>query len=198
MVADNTIKYLSVTGPLLASTIAVTYDVGFFFGSDIGFFTFFSFTEHLVFALQAAPFAVSTAGAVLGWLFGSWLGYQQAQERAAKFVEADTDEKQRMLDQNQKTQGRLLKYRPYFILAMIGAAIGSLSNRSYTAALTSVLTALAVGYFPTVEQLIAKPSLRTTTGAAVVLSTLLIAFSFGYDRAQLLLTSTFSHRDNLH
>lgn len=50
---DNTLKFVTFAGPLLASSLAVTYDVGFFVGIGIGFFSFFSLSEHLVFALQS-------------------------------------------------------------------------------------------------------------------------------------------------
>jgi hypothetical protein len=39
--------------PLIGSVLALTYDVGYFYGIDINFFTFFSVTEHLVFAIEA-------------------------------------------------------------------------------------------------------------------------------------------------
>ena len=50
-------KLVSVGVPLLASSIAVFYDVGFFYALDASFFNFFSVSEHLVFSLQALPFA---------------------------------------------------------------------------------------------------------------------------------------------
>jgi hypothetical protein len=44
------VKVLTFVVPLFASSIAMIYDVGFFFGLDIGFFMFFTFSEHLVLA----------------------------------------------------------------------------------------------------------------------------------------------------
>jgi len=44
--------------PLLATALAVTYDVGYFTGFDINYFTFFSLNEHIVFALQVLPYAM--------------------------------------------------------------------------------------------------------------------------------------------
>jgi len=45
--------------PLLASAIALTYDVCYFSAFDVTYFTFFSLSEHIVFALQALPFCVA-------------------------------------------------------------------------------------------------------------------------------------------
>jgi hypothetical protein len=51
--------------PVLASAMAVTYDVGYFGALDISYFSFFSLSEHIVFAIQALPFAIIAAMAVL-------------------------------------------------------------------------------------------------------------------------------------
>jgi hypothetical protein len=50
-------KELLVIAPLLGSTLAVAFDVGYFYGIDVNFFTLFSITEHIVFALEALPSA---------------------------------------------------------------------------------------------------------------------------------------------
>jgi hypothetical protein len=44
--------------PLLGAGIALTYDVGYFWTIGISFFTLFSLSEHIVFALQAFPLAL--------------------------------------------------------------------------------------------------------------------------------------------
>jgi hypothetical protein len=44
--------------PLLGAGIALTYDVGYFWAIGISFFTLFSLSEHIVFALQAFPLAL--------------------------------------------------------------------------------------------------------------------------------------------
>jgi hypothetical protein len=54
-------KAVSVAAPLLASSIALFYDVGLFYALDAGFFTFFSISEHLLFALQSLPLALVPA-----------------------------------------------------------------------------------------------------------------------------------------
>lgn len=47
--------------PLVGTTIAVCFDVGYFWGVGIDYFTLFSLTEHIGFALEALPFALGIA-----------------------------------------------------------------------------------------------------------------------------------------
>ena len=51
-------KELVVAVPLVGTALAVCFDVGFFWGLDISYFTFFSIVEHALFALQAIPVAL--------------------------------------------------------------------------------------------------------------------------------------------
>ena len=44
--------------PLLGAAVALTYDVGYFQAVEISFFTLFSLSEHIVFAIQAFPIAL--------------------------------------------------------------------------------------------------------------------------------------------
>jgi hypothetical protein len=44
--------------PLVGTTIAVCFDVGYFWGVGIDYFTLFSLTEHIGFALEALPAAL--------------------------------------------------------------------------------------------------------------------------------------------
>jgi hypothetical protein len=73
---ENTLKLLTFAGPVFASALAVTYDVGFFTGIGISFFSFFSLSEHLVFALQALPLASVPVAIFLLWVAGGWYGYK--------------------------------------------------------------------------------------------------------------------------
>ena len=47
--------------PLLGSALAIIFDVGYFSGIGLGFFSLFSLSEHLVFAMEASPFGILTA-----------------------------------------------------------------------------------------------------------------------------------------
>jgi hypothetical protein len=55
------IKEWVVTLPLIGAALAITYDVGFFYGIGISYFTLFSLSEHILFALQAIPIAFVAA-----------------------------------------------------------------------------------------------------------------------------------------
>lgn len=52
------IKEFAVLVPTLTATLALAYDVGYFTGADLRFFSFFTLAEHLVFALQGVPLIV--------------------------------------------------------------------------------------------------------------------------------------------
>jgi hypothetical protein len=54
-------KDLVVFIPLIGTVIAISYDVGYFYGIDVKLFTLFSVSEHIVFALEATPFALAAA-----------------------------------------------------------------------------------------------------------------------------------------
>jgi hypothetical protein len=47
--------------PILGGLLAISYDVGYFWGVDITYYSLFSLTEHIVFATQALPVAVIIA-----------------------------------------------------------------------------------------------------------------------------------------
>jgi hypothetical protein len=54
-------KDLTVVAPVTASIFAFAYVVGYFYAFDIAWFAFFSFPEHLVFALRALPIAIGAS-----------------------------------------------------------------------------------------------------------------------------------------
>jgi hypothetical protein len=63
-------KEALITIPLIGSALAFTFDIGYFWGIDINLFTLFSVTEHVLFAMEALPLAVTFA-AIVTFLFGS-------------------------------------------------------------------------------------------------------------------------------
>lgn len=50
-------KEIAVYVPVLATAIAITYDVGYFWGIDINLFTLFALSDHILFAIEALPMA---------------------------------------------------------------------------------------------------------------------------------------------
>lgn len=67
------VRELLVALPLVGTTLAITYDVGFFYGLDIEYFTLFSLAEHIMFALQALPLAFIAALIIPGTVIASFL-----------------------------------------------------------------------------------------------------------------------------
>ncbi|GIQ76213.1 hypothetical protein [Bradyrhizobium sp. RD5-C2] len=57
--ADTTAKDFLLVLPVIGTAVAVTFDVGYLHGIDINYFTLFSVSEHVAFALEALPFAIS-------------------------------------------------------------------------------------------------------------------------------------------
>ncbi|WP_460267946.1 hypothetical protein [Bradyrhizobium ottawaense] len=56
--AEFSLKDAIVAIPLVASALALTFDVGYFLGTDINYFTAFSIAEHLTFAVEIFPAAL--------------------------------------------------------------------------------------------------------------------------------------------
>src|SRR5580700_7554417 len=54
-------KELLVLLPALGSILAIVYDLGFFVGLQADYFTLFSLSEHLVFAIQALPIGLGSS-----------------------------------------------------------------------------------------------------------------------------------------
>jgi hypothetical protein len=52
---DSYLAYI----PLLGAALALTFDVGYFFALNLSFFTLFSLSEHILFAIQSFPIAVA-------------------------------------------------------------------------------------------------------------------------------------------
>jgi hypothetical protein len=67
--ASSTIKDYFVFVPFVLSAGAVTFDLGYFYGIDVKFFTLFSLSEHLLFALEALPSVFVIALAVMAIVF---------------------------------------------------------------------------------------------------------------------------------
>jgi hypothetical protein len=59
------LKELAILAPIVGSSAALAYNVGFFYAIDISFFSFFTLSEHIVFALEAFPLALIVS-------FGIW------------------------------------------------------------------------------------------------------------------------------
>lgn len=52
---------LTAVVPIVASSFAFTYVIGYFYAFDIAWFTFFTLSEHVTFALRALPMAIGAS-----------------------------------------------------------------------------------------------------------------------------------------
>ena len=65
MVEELSWKDFPVAGPIVASLFAFAYNVGYFEAIDIGWFSFFSLSDHVTFAIRALPVAVAASVGLL-------------------------------------------------------------------------------------------------------------------------------------
>src|ERR1700741_672755 len=72
------VKDLLFALPIYGAALAITYDVGYFYGLDMGYFTMFSLAEHLVFAMQAIPFSLAFSLVIPAGIVSFELGSQKA------------------------------------------------------------------------------------------------------------------------
>src|ERR1700674_1113727 len=72
-------KLLIILVPLLASALALSYDVGYFYGVDIHYFSVFSLSEHTGFALEALPFSLAGLAMGVASAVSFRLGYEHAE-----------------------------------------------------------------------------------------------------------------------
>ncbi|QIP05752.1 hypothetical protein [Bradyrhizobium symbiodeficiens] len=185
---DNTLKVLTFGGPLLASSLAITYDVGFFVGVGIGYFSFFSLSEHLVFALQSLPFAIPPVAVLLIWVTTGWYGYQQGYNDAV--ASESVDRKSSKLGSLLKRVGMEAR-TPWALWLMDGMlCLGAFANLwvgQY--AMAFMLSALAI-YVLTAPG--AHKTLRNRLPvlmAICVVAALVLSFLIGLQRADSILKS---------
>jgi hypothetical protein len=189
---ESGVKSVTLVGPLFASATAISYDVGFFFGTDIGFFTFFSLTEHLVFALQAIPFAGPAAFMILSTFIGVWYSYVKTPEEVAAFVEKynlmPDEEKASTLAKLNRSVARNKKWNPYIQFGSLLFALWNLALHNYTVSFLMVVSQIVIAIAYPTEKLKSKNVLYLLAiicGSA----TLFAAFLVGIERADNILKS---------
>ena len=69
-------KDMTAAAPFIATSFAFAFNVGYFWSIDIGWFSLFSLSEHVVFALRALPVAI---GASIVFMIG--LNFAQLESR---------------------------------------------------------------------------------------------------------------------
>jgi hypothetical protein len=83
------LREVLVALPAYGAAMALTYDVGFFYGIGIDYFTLFSLGEHIVFALEALPVAFMIALGVPCGIAAFGLG-MRAEKAGAPWYKSET------------------------------------------------------------------------------------------------------------
>jgi len=191
----SVVKTLATTIPILSGMTALTYDVGFFYGVQISYFTFFTLTEHLAFAIQAIPSA---------FLFAFWVvsaiitnRYMENKE-ATQISEIEASLPKMPHEQivalaNKLTRREKLKavLRPIFIIAWVGLLAALLYNRSFVLALWFGVVPIFQYYWDVAT---ATTVNRIITTVLAITFTLCIAFCFGIERAESNISSSIVSR----
>lgn len=73
---EYSLKDLTPVVPIVASSFAFSFVVGYFSAFDISWFTFFTLSEHVTFALRALPIAIAAS---VGFLIGLTFSQLQSQ-----------------------------------------------------------------------------------------------------------------------
>jgi hypothetical protein len=155
--------------PTVGSALALFYNVGFFNALDITFFSFFSISEHVLFAMEALPLTFVLAGVAI-WFLGESASFRLPQALKSESVTTD---------KSREVPSWLL---PALTVAL--CAIGVVSSfvfirqHSYweaTAVILAIITTFAIIYVPTFSvPMVWMPY------AALALS--LFGYAFGSDR----------------
>lgn len=179
--------------PLFATTLAICYDVGFFYGLNIAFFTFFSLTEHIVFALQAIPFALPTAFSVFGLIAISWYGVQKTKREVAEITERTKtmppEELQTLLSKIRRKAKLIEAADPFMQGVFTVAVVYLIGIKYYTAAILTVVGMFVAKLIYPIEKL-EQPNAKWTLIAFAVVAILVLAFAVGVERANLLVAGT--------
>jgi hypothetical protein len=183
------LKTLTVIGPLFVSSLAVCYDVGFFYGLDPRYFTFFSLSEHLVFALQALPFALIPALWVLSAVLAFWFGDVLLQQQTKRVSEMDLPTLQTLAAKSRARLRWIKIADPVVKVVIIGLALWFFSMHRYTNAVWVFIGIV-------IPELISYPLKETTRIRRIVLIVFsismswIMAFAMGYEQADKVIAST--------
>jgi hypothetical protein len=161
---------LIVAGPTIAAVFAFAYVIGYFYAYDIAWFPFFSFAEHLVFAIRALLVAV---GACVIFLIA--LGELTRSHGTGTDVLKSLKSARRRLWRSQKFYWKLA-----WIVILIVAAGLLFSSHHYGPAIsvTVILIGTAVLFF--VEEIHLAPAVNISfVGINVIVGCVLAGFVSG-------------------
>ena len=154
-------RELVVAIPVMGTALAISYDVGYFYGIDINFFTLFSLAEHVVFAIQAVPAAVAIA-----ILLVAFVGTRLDLAVGLKIYNA-----------GKKQQSSTNTAIALFALIAVGILLITIYFRMW-----QFFVAAAAGFFLAMSRIIgfARRTLYVVSGILVIVA----AFTLGYDNAR--------------
>jgi hypothetical protein len=187
---EQLVRLLTVAAPLYTTSLAICYDVGFFSGLDIGFFTFYSITEHLVFALQALPWALIPALTIFSVASILWWGYRFSKNEVAAFTEkikaASEEEKQQTLDRlrNDIRRNKVINVIVWISAAGIFAA--SIRFETFTTAFL-IATSQSIYQFVFHNNRLDNPLVRAGLIGILISTGWIASFLLGYDRSHTVL-----------
>jgi hypothetical protein len=147
-------KEALVVVPLIGSVLAITYDVGYFYGVDIYFFTFFSVTEHLVFAMEAVPIA---------FILAVFITFLVGTDRGRKYLDIEAEKATKRPRQ------------PWFTYLTAAGCVGLALMYGHASIIGALVAGIVTGYLYTVSP--PRNVVLTSTGAAV----LFVAWTYGFD-----------------
>jgi hypothetical protein len=192
-VRDDWFKALAVGAPLFASSLAITYDVGFFFGADIGFFTFFSLSEHVVFALQAIPFVLVPALVIIGMIGVTWFGYRNIIKVGVEVTEnvqqMSPGERETFIAKYTRRMRFYKLFDPYVQGEFFAFAFWLFAKHHYTSAFLLLVSQVVAKMVYPVERWESK-TFRYALSLFCVLAGLTVAFTAGYERSEPIMSST--------
>ena len=188
--SEQLMRLLTVAGPLYTTSLAICYDVGFFMGVDIGFFTFYSITEHLVFALQALPWALVPALSIFSLIYIIVWGYHRNKKVVADFIEKfkgySAEQQQQEIGKLDKTIKKNKIITIVVWISCVVAIVGCIRTDNYT-------TAFLVAVSQTVSQFVFHKDrldlllVRAALVLVLIATGWIASFLLGYERATVVL-----------
>jgi hypothetical protein len=178
-------KIALVVVPIFASSLALCYDVGSFVGLDIRFFSFFSFGEHIVFALQAIPFALPATFTLVGVLLVAWWGYKSIKaqgEQFDKWLAQATPDEIATETKRQKRKATIIWWiNPWVKGFFIGLALWLVSKGNFAGAYLFLFSEVLAWLVYPVDRIASSKTLQLSLFGFVVVSAWIVAFLIGYD-----------------
>jgi hypothetical protein len=185
-------KALAVGAPLLATSLAITYDFGFFSGADIAFFTFFSISEHVVFALQAIPFFLAPALGIIGMIGTTWYGYHQIikgrTEVVSQYEQMGQAERDAFAAKLKRNANIYRLFDPIVQIAFVVLALWLFAQQRYVSALLTLVSVIVAKLVYPVERWESK-HFKYTISLVGIIAGLAVAFTVGYERSVAIIAS---------